>query len=234
MKGLSTQETKDLIVSVGTHRKERRLSPLEVARLVKKSLDAGATRNECAERLGIGNTQLSTFLRLLELSPEIQHLAEWGGSGKVGIAFSSLAKLARLPADDQAYAAEAVLSHELTWKEVVELVQQATRSSKSIQDTIGAVLKRRPAVETRHLLVGGITSNSVRSKLASLSQAKRDETFNELLVLLLGAGEKVSGRLGITHFAVMGDMNPASALGLSADEFERAVNDKLAKRLGVD
>lgn len=233
MKGLSAQEAKDLIVSVGTHREERRLSPLEVAQLIRKSLNTGTTRSECAEGLGIGNTQLSTFLRLLELSPKIQHLAEWGRSGNVGIAFSSLAELARIPANDQVYAAEAILKHDLAWKEVIELVQLATRSSKSIQSTVKAVLKRRPAIETRHLFVGAITSEDVRSNLAAMNQAKRDEMFNELLLTSLVADEGVSGRLGVNRFAIMGDVNLAKTLNLSPDEFERALNKMLAERLGV-
>ena len=98
MKGLSTAEYKKLILSVGTHRNERILSPLEVAQLLSKAISAGTSRKECAEALQIGTTQVSTFLKLVRLTSEIQHLSDWRGTAGASIAFSTLTELGQLVA----------------------------------------------------------------------------------------------------------------------------------------
>ena len=93
--GLEQKEYQDLILSIGTHRGSRRLSPLEVARLIDKALNSGATRKDCTQALQVSSTQISTFLKLLTLAPEIQYLAGWRGSKNATIAFSTMAELAR-------------------------------------------------------------------------------------------------------------------------------------------
>ena len=62
MFGLSSTELQDLVLSVGTHRSERRLSPLEVACLLDRALSCGGSRKECSDVLGISLTQVGTFL----------------------------------------------------------------------------------------------------------------------------------------------------------------------------
>ena len=62
MQGLEPEEVKSLLLSVGSHRKERRLSPLEVGVLLKRAVDAGASRQQLAAELQIGPTQVTEFL----------------------------------------------------------------------------------------------------------------------------------------------------------------------------
>src|ERR1043166_6570687 len=107
--GLSDEQCRHLLISVGTHRRDRALSPLEVAELLEKALGAGATRRQIRSVLQLGSTEVSTFLRLLELDPGIRHLAGWSGKAKSTIPFSSLAHLAGLSRSDQTAAAEAIL-----------------------------------------------------------------------------------------------------------------------------
>ena len=134
--GLSGEDYRDLVLSVGTHRKSRRLSPLEVARLLAKAVAAGATRHDCATALGLGMTQVRTFLKLLDLEAEVQHLADWKGTKNATIPFSTLAELARLAPQDQMQAVDSVLRHGLFWKEVVQIVQIADRSDKAIGECV--------------------------------------------------------------------------------------------------
>ena len=101
MKGISEAEYQGLVLSVGTHRNARPLSPLEVAELLNKAIAAGATRAQCSEELGIGSSQVSAFLSLLLLVPQIRHLADWRGSRAASVAFSTMAELRRLKHDDQ-------------------------------------------------------------------------------------------------------------------------------------
>ena len=227
MLGLSIRELQDMTLSVGTHRGARRLSPLEVARLIDGALNAGTSRKECAETLGIGTTQVSTFLKLLNLSPEIQHLADWGGTKNASIPFSTLAELARLSLEDQPKAAETVLRHGLKWKEVVQLTQISDRSGHAIEDCIATVLKLRPQIETHHLLMGAITSDSVRAHLQSMSQSERDRLIERTLRRLAGTGYDARGRLSDKDFTILSLHDLPRLLDLTADQFEHAVNDIL-------
>lgn len=227
MRGLSTEEYKALLRSVGTHRGDRPLSPLEVACLLKKSMAAGSTRQECAKDLQLGSTQVATFLKLLDLAPEIQHLADWRGSTSASISFSALAELARLCRPDQIEAANGILLHRLTWKEVVQLVQLADRSAKPMSQCIDQVLKLRPQVEIRHLFIGAITSGGAKRHVESLSQRKRDQLFAHALEELLGAKDIVSGRLGTNNFTILSDQDLPKLLNLNPDELEEALNEVL-------
>lgn len=227
MRGITPDEQKLLLRSVGTHRGERALSPVEVGRLLKKAVTAGATRKECADGARLGQTQVSTFLKLTELAPEIQHLADWGGSNSASVSFSSLAELARLPRNDQKEAAAAILRHKLTWKEVIQLVQMADRSGKLISQCIEDVLKLRPQVETRHLFVGSITSEVLRERLKTMTQIERDKLFDRALRDTLGLSISVSGRLGIDTLTILSPEDLSKVLQLKPDEIETSVNDAL-------
>ena len=181
MKGLSSAEHQVLIRSVGTHRAGRPLSPLEVACLLRKGLDAGTRLVELANELDIGPTQIRTFLKLLELAPEIQHLADWKGKKAATISFTALAQLAVLDPADQILVAKEILRHRLTSKEVIELVQIIGRSGRPTHVCISDVLKLRPQLEIRHLFVGSITSDIAKQSVVSLQQAERDKLMAQVL-----------------------------------------------------
>ncbi len=224
MKGLSSQEYQALILSVGTHRRSRSLSPLEVANLLGKAIAKGATRKDCSAALGVGSTQIATFLSLLDLAPELQHLADWRGNKNATIPFSTLAELGRLSESDQNEAAREILRHGLTWKEAVQAVQMADRSGKTIIECIADVLNLRTQVETRHLFVGAIICSEVRTNLEQLSQHQRDVLFVQALKQVIGPNYPFSGRLGTKEFAILTDHDVSRLLDLQPDELEQEVN----------
>ena len=78
MLGLSADEYKQLLMSVGTHRGVRPITPVQVAALFKRAADAGSTPAASAEATHVSASMVSRFLKLLELSPDIQHLVDWG------------------------------------------------------------------------------------------------------------------------------------------------------------
>jgi hypothetical protein len=235
MRGLTPEEECLLLLSIGTHRKERKLRPLEVARLVQKAVDGGTTRKECSDGLQTAATQISRFLNLLKLPPNVQGLAIWGTSSASGIPFSSLAQLAGLKeASEQVRAARAILANRLSWKEVVQLVQLKNRSNKSIEEAIEAILKLRPQVERRHIFVGSIIYDAVRSALSSLTQAERDKSLGRVLPKILGEREGYVGRLGTNSFTLVGPEEPARLVDLSPDAFETALNEALREEIGRD
>ena len=76
---LSSQERQGLLLSVGTHRGQRSLSPVEVANIFAKVLAAGG-RCPTAPRAARleGTTIVARFLRLLKLPKSVRHLVDWG------------------------------------------------------------------------------------------------------------------------------------------------------------
>ena len=214
-----------LLRSVGTHRGDRPLSPMEVAHLLRKATAAGSTRKQCAEGLGLGQSQIATFLKLPELAREVQHLADWGGSTSASISFSSLAELARLRHPEQAEAANAILRYGLTWKEVVQLVQIADRGAKPVAQCLQEVLRLRPQIETRHLFVGAITSESLKRHIQGLSQRERDKLIEGALAALLDHKGTIRGRLSPNSFTILSSQDVPKLLGLKPDDLERAIND---------
>ena len=71
MRGLSSAEVRQLILSVGTHKSERPLSPVEVAQLMQKAVKAGENRKEIAARLLLEDSSIiGRFIRLLQLPPD--------------------------------------------------------------------------------------------------------------------------------------------------------------------
>lgn len=228
--GLSADEMRDLIVSVGTHRAERRLSPVEVAELLEKACQAGASRNECAEAVGVGTTQIGTFLQLLELPEKVRHLADWGSTGERGIAFSALAKLSRLDQSEQGKAAEAVLRDNLSWQEVVELVQLSDRTGDSLERCVEKVIDRRTEVETRHVFLGAITEPLLKTKIRKLRQPRRDSLFAEILEQIVKSNRLQASRLGRSHFSIV-TSDQLVENDSQAEELEQAINAALASKL---
>lgn len=225
--GLSREEFRDLVLSVGTHRKSRRLSPLEVAQLLAKAVAAGATKEDCATALELGVTQVRTFLKLLDLESDIQHLADWQGSSNASIPFSSMAELARLDPQEQVQAVDSVLRHGFTWKEVVQLVQISKRSDKPISECITNVLDLRPEIVTRHLFVGAITSEQLVSRIKAIDQRERDQMIDEALSRLIGSDYSAKGRLGEDKFTILSDHDFPQILGVHPDELEKSINELL-------
>ena len=225
--GLSKEEYRDLVLSVGTHRKSRRLSPLEVARLLSKAVAAGATRDECATELELGMTQVRTFMKLLDLDASIQHLADWRGSKNASIPFSTMAELARLAPQEQIEAADSVLRHDLTWKEVVQVVQISNRSGKPIVECITNVLNLRPKIVTRHLFVGAITSEELTSRIKAIDQKQRDKVIATALNRIIGSDYPAKGRLGEDNFTILSDHDLPRLLGKHPDELEESINNFL-------
>ena len=233
MKGLTPYERRDLILSVGTHRGARRLSPLEVAQLIQKALDHGSSRKECSAALGVGTSQIGTFLKLLSLNAEVQHMAGWGGSSRASIAFSSLAELRRLNSADQVSVATAILKERLKWKEVIEVVQIRERSGKTVEECVADVVRRRPVIETQHVFIGRV-DRLTSVELGDLDQASRDGLLQHVLAGMIGADRAFEGRLGLGTFTVVTQEGLLNPLGLSADEFEEAANVRIREARGSD
>jgi len=230
--GLTPEEARDLLLSVGTHHGKRRFSPVEVAQIFHKALAAGATLVSCARFVNLtGPTMVSRFLRLLKLVPEIHHLVDWGQTGAT-IAFASAWRLGELEQDEQKEATREVMANQMSKEEVRQIVQLRQRSRRRIVDCINEVLRMRPTLTRHHVFLGAITDDSLKRFLRCLNQSDRDDLLVGLIRSEYGIHGKTSARLGVERFTIVTDDDGAVRLktGDTAG-FETAINKALLARI---
>lgn len=203
--GLSPLELGRLRISVGygTHKKGRPLSPTEVGRMLRRARDAGASLEDCAKALGFkGTTQVSRFLGVLDLPPDLLHLVSWGRSTD-SIGFTTAVELARVstPKDKRAIA-EAILQQGLQTDEVRQVAQLLKRSQQPVQECLREVIGMRPTVERVYVFMGAIVDEAVKAALANQTQEQRNGILRGGIEAL---GINASGRLGEQVFTLVGD-----------------------------
>ena len=229
---LTVDERKLLLLSVGTHRGQRPLTPVEVCAKFKKIMDSGGSLQECATAASLqGTTMVTRFLRLQELPQSIVHLVEWGsGAGTVG--FSVAAEIARLAdSGDKETLANAVLSHKLSGSEVRQVVQIRKRSKRPIEECISDVLALRPKIERRYLYIGAISDNRVRAKLTGMTQHERDAALGKVIRSVLKGKTPSVAKLGVERFTLVGGRDVGEVFTADKDLLERRTNDALAVEL---
>jgi hypothetical protein len=203
--GLSPLEIGRLRMSVayGTHKKGRPLSPAEVGRLLVRATEAGASLNDCAKELGFkGTSQVSRFLHVLDLPPDLLHLVGWGRSSD-SIGFTTAVELARFEKpDEQRAIAKAILECGLQTDEVRQVAQIRRRSQRNIEDCITEIVSMRPTVERVYVFMGAVVDERIKSTLARVTQEQRN---NLLRSGLRAIGIDASGRLGEQVFTIVGD-----------------------------
>ena len=229
---LEPHELKGLILSVGTHRTERPLSPLEVGVLVRKATQRGTDLKELAEATQLeGTTQLSRFTKLLELPSDTHHLIDWGKSAG-GVGFTTAFEIARLEsAEDKRAAMAAVMQHGLSSAEARSLVQLRKRGGKSIADCVAATVKMRPTIEVRRVFIGAVSDADMRTKLSMKTQAERDRMI-AACARRQGLGDaKIVAKLAPDRFTIVGpDALLASAVA-APETLEAGLNACLAEQL---
>lgn len=227
MRALSPAESRGLLLSVGTHKGRRPLSPVEVARLLKREFDAGASLAEIAEAVQFdGTTMIGRFLALLDLSPEIQHLVDFG-SGVDSLGFTSAFEMSRVPKDDHQELATAILSNQLSSAEVRQVRQLRLRSKRPISECIDEVVRMRPQVHVRQVFIGAILDERTRLRLRAKSQLERNELLKGALADRFAALRIGSGRLGADRFTLVGGRELSEAMH---GTLERDLNDEIATR----
>lgn len=225
---LSGEERKHLLLSVGTHRRERSLSPVEVARLLQKASRGGDSLADLAAAVQLdGTSWVSRFINLLKLTPDVQHMVDWGKSGS-SLSFTAAVDLSRLSdVDDQRAAVKAVLEYGFSSPEVRQLVQARLRSQKPIEECVASVLKMRPQIEIRQVFIGAVLDEVVREKLRVITQRRRDEVFQGVVAKACPS-VRVSGRLGAERFNLVGGADFGLFLKSEKNKLEREINRQLA------
>lgn len=222
--GLPPETQRDLILSVGTHRGNRRLSPIEVAEAMEAGINAGTSVQQLASALLLeDSTMITRFRRLLRLTSAIKHLVGWGGKSSLFVETASA--IARLQSqEEQEIVAKAVLEYRLSKKEVYQVVQIQERSGKPITECIEDVLRMRPQIEKRHILIGAIISPNVREVLIQMKQQERDQFLKNTLILHAPELPPWEGHLGIDRFTLVGSEDFSVTVQGLPGGFEEAVN----------
>ncbi len=231
MKGISPENLRDLILTVGIHKKERQLSPIEGAVLINTALKAGTTIKEVSQELMISESMVERFNQLTKLPIEIQHLVDWG-KRLSKISFSTAVKIASLKLEtEQAILGEATLEHGFSKNEVIEIVDNRNRIGKPIDVCIGETLKMRPQIIKRYLFIGSVKSQVVRDRIANLSQKERDLLLRIAINSNLQGLPSWDGTLGESRFSIVGDEILSHSLNGLTSDFTTSINGFLEAEL---
>lgn len=230
--GLTAEEARDLMLSVGTHHGKRRLSPVEVAELFGKALAAGCTPENCAQFAGFkGSTMILHFQRLLRVDPSLRHLIDWKQSESV-VPFIVASELGRLNQDEQEEAFRVVIEQQMRRLEVIQMIQLRNRTRRRVRECALDVVGMRPNVARKHVFLGAVERPEVRTWLAGLHQCDRDVVLAKALLTIYGQLPHTSGRLGPDRFTIVTDEAGASRIKSDVDStFEVAINHVLAKKV---
>lgn len=233
MKGLSPENLRDLILSVGTHQSERTLSPVEVAEFFEKTINAGTTVEELSEEVLLNPTMIARFRRLLSLAPEIQHLIGWGGVSQ--ISFSTASEIARLKtSEEHRFLAKSTLEHELSKNEVIQIIEVRNKFGKPIDECVEEILKMRPRIIKRYLFVGAVKSSDIQDRLTEMPQEGRNALFKKAVMSNYPDLPYWEGQLGIKGFNLIGGEDLDQALSKLSPDFESTINDYLKSSILED
>ncbi len=231
--GLTPEEARDLMLSVGTHHGKRRLSPVEVAALFQKALEAGATQLDCARFVNLTEiTMISRFLRLLNLDTEIRHIVDWGHQTQASIAFESAWRLGELNGGEQAVAAREIIANGMGKEEVLQILQLRRRSQRPIEECFKEVILMRKVVVRRHVFLGAVTDMGTEQALRRLRQIERDQLLAAALMDIYGNLRGTSGKLGPKRFTIVTDEEGSARLKGSGD-FEGVINKVLLAKVSM-
>ncbi|SVD97643.1 uncharacterized protein METZ01_LOCUS450497 [marine metagenome] len=225
---ISGDELRDLLLSVGSHQQQRRLSPVEVANLFQREINAGASVSDCARLVHLdGSTMVNRFLKLRELDPAIQHNVGWGQSGAT-IGFTIASEVAKLPRADHVPSVRAVLELSLKKNEVLQIVQVRRKTGRELESVIDQIVKTRPTFIKKYLFLGSITNENIKRHLLEKNQEERDNLL-QLILIELALSDSEGARLGGDKFSIIGGEAFAERTKCLEPDFETAINNQLGK-----
>jgi hypothetical protein len=207
-----------------------------VASAIEHAFAAGHSPKEIAEALHLeGTTMIGRFRRLLTLPPDVRLVTDWGSS-RVTISFTSAYEISGLKAaEEQSEACKAALEQGMTSAELRSAVQLRKRGTPSIGSAILAVLKGRPTIIRRHLIVGGISEHTLQHRLALMTQIERDSLLMEIVSsrYRLQEGADVSGRLAPDRFTLSCSEAVGNHIVKDPENFELSIAEALSARLDI-
>ena len=224
----SREEFKGLLTSVGGSR-VRRLSPVDVGRLLRRERNNGVSVARLTEELGLapGASVVGWFMRLPDLPDDVQTLVVFGRSG-AGLSLTQAAEIARLAPDDEAMRRLAIRAVEasLTGAETRSAVQIVARRGVLVDSAADEVLAGRDITERRHVWICELVPAAASSLPVDASERKARFAAT---VRAVGV-QHLSASAGDHRFTVVLDdaqARAAAQAGLGAESVEKAVNAAL-------
>jgi DNA-binding transcriptional MerR regulator len=224
----------NLILSVGIHRKKRILTPIEVAEGIKVLRDHKMSTKDIRELLMLeSDSMILKFERLLELSPEIQHLIDWGQSSSA-IAFTSASEIAKMKDfQEQKLIADNIIKEKLTKTEVIQIIQAKKRSDNTLSTCIEDAIKLRPQIDRKFVYIGAIINKDLLPILSQKSQLERDRLLEGALTSNIPQTVQWEGRLGKDRFTLVGSEDFEALIKKMTPGFEERINFLLCDSIGV-
>lgn len=182
MHELSPQEKGLFLASIGTRSKRRAYGPMTVARILSNT--PSASDKELAKNLPITARMVGMFKSLLSLPETIQPYVMWTG----GISIDKAQRISSLKDDpvSQHFLAKAIIDNPrvFTAPIIAKIISRKSRNKDMpIDACVNMVLKSRPIVENRYVLVTSISKES--SMLLETKAEEQGMTFPDLLKKVL-------------------------------------------------
>lgn len=233
--GLTSEETILLRATLRRHRKVRHLSPMEVANLLKRALDAGNTMQSLNSKTNTSIDQLNKFLRLFLIQNSgIKSSIVWGQTTETKLGMSVASELARLEKnEDQEIVFENALKNRFTKSELIELIALYKRTGKPIKECINQVLETRPTTIEKHVIIGKITSPSLAKRLSGIGPFGRNKILIEVLELEFPLLKYDGAKLKKKKFMIFGNNETKEFLLNLENGFEDIITDLIKKKISL-
>jgi hypothetical protein len=227
--GLDQRSVELLLRSVGSHQRFRPLQPLEIAHLIQKSLDAGATIELIRESIGLSKTMIGSFRRLLKLASPVQTMVSWKRS-EARLTLETANNLAKFPTNEQEQIAKLILTKAVTETELRTAIQRSTAGNLNILDAIEEIVSRRAVIVERNVFIGSITNTNLIECLPSLTQLERDFVLKTICTKLF-PDDLISAVLGLNQFTLILSKLPKKLSGSNVEKTVRDINDNLTLKV---
>jgi hypothetical protein len=155
---LSPQEKALLLQSIGTHKKDRKLQPPQVAQLLAKAMRLQPIEDIASDLEMAETSTLRRILSLQRLPAECRPLVVWGGQPGY-LSFSVAAELARASDQDLPSLLAAALEERFSKEEVRGILQRGRRSGEPIHRAMDEIRAMRPVTERQYLFMGRLPAN---------------------------------------------------------------------------
>jgi hypothetical protein len=228
--GFPDSKRRELILSVGTHRAKRYLSPSEVCEYLLEWLNCGATLSSIATQLHLKRPDmLKRFLKLESLAEELRPLVDWGSPDN-GLSFSTAALIASERSSDQLELGKAIIANRLNRREMESILQRARRGQVPLKVAVEEIVRLRPRVEERYVYIGRLRSD-VSERLQGLSHKERDDLLKRAINEMLGGECLCTARLSLSRWTLVGDKAFGNRLAAVGKSLDPRINDALAQLL---
>jgi len=204
-KSLSHEEWVNLKLSVGTHLRNRRLSPVEVARLLKRLRDARATLNEISKEIELGSSIVSRFLLLNRLPPKFKDLVAWGhNKEKISFTQASFSMMVDASETERIFLLEKVLEEGLNRHELEKIKDLKSRTELTIEQVINEILNDRVIEIKRNMMIGFIDID-VKPIINKMDAETIDFEFKKLLKIIFPLVDIYSAKINTKRFSLTTD-----------------------------